>query len=338
MNKITRKTPFFLLLGVSILTAQVQAQPPVHFAIEKAGSTDFSSKQDIFSMLALGSVTAGFVTYLVDSYMVKEEFLVESAYPNAQKWYEDLGKKYPEAHLESKRFLQQSYIFSKKHISWSSSINAIYFPQDSLKDINYLYGKKLEGGTLTEQEDRLLAKYEFIILHEAGHIEQHHIFKRIGANVVMLASASYLYNFLRQRGWFGRNEGGGLLTCAAWLSVFAHAYSRFTEGQADDFACDYAGIEELQGGIDFFEDESIDPLARVQGKKVTPFIETDSVIGKGIQKTLLGYEWLKLKIKQCVARSLVLRWLYDAPLYSTHPRPLNRAHKLRKVLAQKKHK
>ena len=104
--------------------------------------------------------------YLSDtSSCIKEENKVAIKYPNAQKWYDAMHEKYPLAHFDQKQFLQTEY-------EQKAAFYNIYFSQDSLQQINIIYTKKLDNKTLTDDEQLILAQKEFLLLYQAGYIEE----------------------------------------------------------------------------------------------------------------------------------------------------------------------
>ncbi|MBP6869844.1 hypothetical protein KBC04_03115 [Candidatus Babeliales bacterium] len=104
------------------------------------------------------------INYRYDKYY-QEDSLVTNKYPYAQKWYNELSQKYPEAHLDQKQFIQAKY-------SQAPEFYNIYFLDASLQQIDQLYKKQLAQEKLTEIEDRIIKQNEFLILYQAGYIEQ----------------------------------------------------------------------------------------------------------------------------------------------------------------------
>ncbi len=101
--------------------------------------------------------------YVHDTYCKNAQ--VATKYENAQKWYEAIDQKYPEAHLHQKQFLQAEY-------TQEPSFYNIYYSHDSLKQIEKLYTKKLNNQTLTNDEQIILQQKEFLLLYQAGYIER----------------------------------------------------------------------------------------------------------------------------------------------------------------------
>ena len=127
----------------------------------------------VFNISLFTAVTmiSAAMNYTVTTFLVTEEFLVVTDYPTAQSWYDAMALKYPEALLDQKLFLQTMRGQDAKYMSWCSTFNQIYFPQESLEEIETAYQKKLDGEILTDEEILALGKQEFILLHESGHIE-----------------------------------------------------------------------------------------------------------------------------------------------------------------------
>lgn len=103
--------------------------------------------------------------------------IIQEKYPYAQAWYNDLIKKYPQIHFDRKRFLCGDYA-NGESIRWKSSFYQIYCPSDILENINMLYAKKIKGGVLTNNDLLYLHVQEFMILCQAGAIQQYHIMQR----------------------------------------------------------------------------------------------------------------------------------------------------------------
>lgn len=82
-------------------------------------------------------VVLGAICYAGDIYF-KETDKVGIKYPDAQKWYDAMHLKYPQAHFDQKQFLQTSY-------TQTPAFYNIYFSHDSLQQINTIYKKKLEN-------------------------------------------------------------------------------------------------------------------------------------------------------------------------------------------------
>jgi len=289
------------------------------------------------------AVLAGVVSYLgaavyeSTSILAREEYLVASKYPDAQKWYEALSKKYPDAHLEQKRFSQTMRGVRANAIAWCSAFDAIYFPQASLKEINRLYKKKMKNKELTQEELTILAKEEFILLHEAGHIEHNDMWKRlvsiIGIEAILsIGSQLYLKHI---------NPSGVQRTIVSHMDGFIpffvalFGYIRYQEAQADNFACQQGDIDALKGGITFFEDEDVDPLYGIENKKLSPFIETKSFIGGLMQRYANYGDGIGLALRKFIQRHSSTRWMYDYLHDFAHPGPSTRAQKIRNHIAEK---
>ncbi|MBV8660523.1 MAG: hypothetical protein JO129_00030, partial [Candidatus Dependentiae bacterium] len=126
----------------------------------------------------IGIAAALYVGY---NYLSREEFLVKNTHPHAQAWYNSLIKKYPDAHLDTRKFIQTpsgNFLSIPKFLSdfanqcsWISAYDHIYFSSDSLKEIDYLYKKFMQGYPLDKDEQLALARQEFILLYETGHIK-----------------------------------------------------------------------------------------------------------------------------------------------------------------------
>lgn len=273
--------------------------------------------------------------YISTTYLVQEKHLVETDFPHAQAWYNAMVLKYPQAHLEKKLFLQTMRHVNKKRISWCSTFNHIYFPQDSLKDIDRLYKNKTNGQILSEEEELLLSKEEFILLHEAGHIEHGDIAQRLGFAVAAFASlemlrAASLNSMLNQTHLTSKNDAKlssnlFLLEMLALFPFMVNMLSRSHEAHADEFAYEQADDHALVGGISFFESEELDPLINIETKTVSPFVPVDSSVGKVMQAWAKRDDENELAWMKTIKSIPVLRSIYQWWNASSHPYPATRA-------------
>lgn len=308
--------------------------------------------------------------YISNTYLVQEEHLVKTKYPHAQAWYDAMHKKYPNAHLNSKLFLQTMRGYSAKLMSWRSTINQIYFPQDALKDIDTLYKKHINDiDPLTEDENLFLSMQEFVLLHEAGHIEHNHITNGIVISICLFASVEALRAVYRMhhdrnnlRVFFNALEsqnnldsdtalvgklGYDFFLCGlVWIGTFTidaimpFIVSRPQELEADKFAYQNADMQALQGGIKFFENADIDPLFNINDKQLSPFIKTESTVGNIAQNITSCFEapffYIDKNFKQMIASTYVTRWIYDYNRKSSQPGPSVRAQILKDEVARRK--
>jgi len=274
------------------------------------------------------------ISYAVTTYLPTEEMLVKTDFPAAQAWYDAMTVKYPEANLNEKLFLQTIRKQNKKYISWCSTFNQIYFPQEALKEIEVSYQKILDGDILTDEETLALGKQEFILLHGAGHIEHNDITKRfmymIGAfGITEAARAIYKEKTKKQSTYLDY-----YLELIAF-SILTSIPTRFQESAADAFAYELADMNALNGGISFFENEEVDSLWNIENKELSPFIETDSIIGKLIQAYFRYIDQQELAEKKATKENFLLRWWYDYQHGPTHPGASVRAQSIRDEIARR---
>ena len=242
-----------------------------------------------------------------------------------------------------KLFLQTIRHVHKKHMSWCSTFNHIYFPQDSLKDIDRIYKNKIDGVQLSYEDQLLLSKEEFILLHEAGHIEHSDIWSRLGFLVVAFGSlealrAAGLQHILGKDHLTSRNdhEMNMNLAILQYLFLFpgvVNMLSRYHERNADEFSYSQADNEALVGGISFFEDEDMDPLLNIDKKTVSPFIATNNAFGKLMQRWARSDDQKEIDNLQLINSIPVFRSIYKWMHSTSHPYAADRAQAIKDKLA-----
>jgi len=299
------------------------------------------------------------------NYLIQEDYLVKNKYPHAQAWYEDLTLKYPEAHFESKAFLQTMYGISARFISWCSTSNQIYFPEASLKEIDSLYRRTVAGETLTDKEKLTLCKEEFILLHEAGHIEKDDLVKRFISMVGLTLGLNGLYllstEMTQSNGIVNTIDFNDLNSSdsqAAIQTAGIHFLNKFNavnriytialiqiirnqESAADKFAYSQADIDALYGGVSFFESKEMDPLFDIENSKRSPFVETNSTIGTMAQYYHGFFDEITFTIGKNIGlmwkSTDTTRWIYDYLRGSTHPGASVRAQNIKNEIYRRKH-
>ncbi|MDP3787702.1 MAG: M48 family metalloprotease [Candidatus Chromulinivorax sp.] len=286
--------------------------------------------------------------YIVSNYLVQEEHLVKTDYPYAQLWYDELARKYPDAHLESKLFLQTMRGVPKKSVSWCSSFRHIYFPQDDLQSINYSYARKfLALDDYDEIDDLILAEQEFILLHEAGHIEHNDAAKRCMVFARMAVAAQIMEYGLQiyfqdpmsvypsladlEQAVAKRDFISNCNWSAKVMAIMVGCIylSRTQECAADDFACEIADDQALKGGISFFESyKEADPLIDIEDATVSPFIPVDDAWGQKIQNYFAARDEQELQDMQEIKKNPDARWIFDFLTVMTHPGSSTRVQKI----------
>ena len=285
----------------------------------------------------------GCSAYITMNYLIQEEHLVAAKYPYAQAWYDAMAEKYPQAHLDQKKFLQTMRKISPKAINWCSGFNHIYFPQDSLKDINTFFKKQSEGIELTDEEKLTLSREEFILLHEAGHIEHNDIINRFGTMIGAIIGLNglklcALYGLSQDEKYSNQlvayNEIFNTANLYIWIIGMIYL-SRSNEFAADEFAYTCGDEDSLKGGISFFTSEEIDPLFNIENKEISPFIPVDSTIGSLMQKWAKYNDEQEIVQKRFIASLSGLRWIYDFMNGATHPGPSVRVKNIEKELERR---
>lgn len=136
-------------------------------------SLEQTDKLQLTTLLTTCVLGVQTISYLNDKYP-QENTLVVNLHPHAQKWYDEMLQKYPQAHLDQKKFIQAKY-------SQSPAFYNIYFTYESLHQIDQLYKKQLAHETLTDIEQRVMKQNEFLLLYQAGYIEYNYNFKKNAA-------------------------------------------------------------------------------------------------------------------------------------------------------------
>lgn len=136
----------------------------------------------ITSIAAVGFIGAIIHQYWITSPWQSDLLEMKERYPYVQNWYNYLIEKYPKVHFNTKQLLCLKSS-PNEYQSWKYSFNQIYCSLDLLTKINNLYHEKVKGKKLTDEDLFFLNVQEFMILCQAGAIEQNHMIQR------------YLYSF-----------------------------------------------------------------------------------------------------------------------------------------------
>lgn len=287
------------------------------------------------------SIISAAAIYCIYTYLVQEDAFVAHDYPQAQAWYNSMALKYPQAHLEKKKFLQNLSLFPKSLTSWCATFNEIYFPQDALKDINYLYQKNLDGTKLTDQENLFMNMQEFLLLHEAGHVEHNDLINRaiglIGTTIILESAALLYKEVYKINSETSIQQIIGSVTFASWLMSIT--LSRYQECNADKFACENGSLQALQGGKSFFENRKVDWLYDLQNYTLSPYIKTDSLVGNLTQSIAncirVPLFSIDKGIRSLFASTDATYYLYHFILAYTHPSPAYRAQTIQDEIARR---
>ena len=335
------RTKSFLLLFLSLNIAQTSMQGAI---LSGAGA-----------LFTVGSAATNAWNYASTTYLVQEKHLVKTDFPYAQAWYDNLVLKYPTAHLDQKLFLQTWRNVDSKYIQHLSWFKNIYFPQDSLETINTLYKKVVDEQQLTQEEQLSLGKEEFLLLHEAAHIEHQDVAARCYAMTGIFAgltgvaqlhtscgSEDTVISFLEKSfnipkvGATVMHHYGMVVIGAIMYAMTFNTFAQTHEVAADKFACDLADMNALQGGIMFFEDKKIDPLADIENETISPFIPVESSsIGAEIQSWIEAQDEQNLINLKNTKLNPVARTMFDAQRDPIHPSASLRAQLIRDEIARR---
>lgn len=311
--------------------------------------------------------------YIGYNYLIRQGYLVENKFPIAHAWYQALTLKYPDAHFDTKQFVQIPQ-FSllpdllaswARTCSWTSNHDHIYFSENALQEITYLYKKVIDGYILDENEQLALARQEFILLHEAGHIE-HNDAKDIIITIIGLLAitqgSEYVYDTIIEpvktqiddiempqqikdkegimQSYLGTYIPNSVKSVqgATFMAGLVNML-RYQESRADKFACSLADDATLQGAITLFEDEHMDLLYDLENKKMTPYMKTNSTVGTMIQTVAGPFELIASLIVQqtfLIVKAIPeLRWTFDFVLDPIHQGPSVRAQLIKDELARR---
>lgn len=302
--------------------------------------------------------------YVGYNYLIREDFLVENKFPHVQTWYNAMKKKYPAAHFDTKMLVQTPKLslvpdtlaaWAKK-CCWFTSFDNIYFKENDLKEISYIYKKVIDGYPLDNFEQLALARHEFILLHEAGHIEHNDSTEVLISIIGLLAltqGIDIVYTTVIDPGsaykktpkdksyLFGQFEVPGVLFTLKGATFMAGllAILRQQETHADEFARKLADNQTLKDALSLFEDEEVDPLFELETRTMKSYIKTKSTVGSTIQTVANPIEFSALLLIQqilLVVKSIPpARWLYDFKKDMTHEGPSIRAQKIKDELTRR---
>ncbi len=283
--------------------------------------------------------------YMKTHYLLQKKHLVVTDYPYAQAWYDAMGIKYPKAHLDQKLFLQATRHINKNKITWSSIFNHIYFSQKSLQDINRVYKNVIDGIELSREDQLLLGKEEFFLLHEAGHIENGDMFSHLISIIGIFATLELLraYHMSINLKWDHLESKDSqvdamnsfIIEFFIFFPIILKLLTPNYEKNADKFS--YTQIDEngLHGGISFFENEDIDPLFNIENKTVSPFLPVNNSIGKLMQLSAYFDDYCQLTQLQIIKDIPIFHSFYKWMHTSSHPYPSDRAQAIKDELAKR---
>ena len=178
---------------------------------------------------------------------------IQDQYPYAAQWYDDLSIKYPAAHFDQKQFLGNcSY-------GWSAINNSILIDSNEAQRINSVYERKYKGNNFSRNHQKYMASNEWIILHEAGHIEHEDWIKGLIIPRVIGFGLESLYQMYHSK--FDINPVDRSLSVKIGISgsmflthlILYQIHSRYLEVQADEFANQHADDNALIGARDYLK-------------------------------------------------------------------------------------
>jgi len=272
---------FFSLTLPNLIQGSENFTNPVTEKIN-ASLLDHNNLETLRKLYSLQALIAGsMISYQIFKHPSISPYInsldVKTVYPFAQQWYDDMTVKYPIAHLDTK-----SFKIAPVNHSFESSINEILFPVACLKDINVIYEKYLNQETLEEFETLFLYRIEFLLLHEAAHIEHNDLIKRLISPIVMYLGAETIITFIGSSfhvdniDWIRTKIENqdlssststtaylvatglylsyvGKVTTNLFSELFNAPYIRNQEEAADDFALQHGDTNSLKGALQFFQ-------------------------------------------------------------------------------------
>ncbi|AXK61128.1 hypothetical protein [Candidatus Chromulinivorax destructor] len=280
-----KKSIFLMLLLLNINYTITHTSFEINFdqnynnQFEKYVSFEQSNQLQSIQLLSAIIISISAMYYIDDAYSTKKNRLVTAIYPYAQAWYDEMSIKYPEAHFDQKKFLPADY-------AQSPSFYNIYFSDSSLININNLYKKKLENQNLTDNEQLFMVQNEFLLLYQAGYIEQNCAFNyRIAALTFFIATSSLMIpflrcfhpqsdidnihkhkslNFIELQNEILQFQSNYYILCLAQLIFTFPAYQCIIKHYVNiayNFACTHCDKDCLDAAILLFENNKINPQA-----------------------------------------------------------------------------
>lgn len=195
-----------------------------------------------------------------------KDHLVETNYPYAKLWYDNLAKKHPEASFEKSKFLLHTQTLNGSGAS--AGMHKICLNQNDVSNLNTSYEKK---SSCTAYEEEKMSELEWILLHEACHIKNNDCINNQALALGAAAGSEALYQLHKKKTpviptptakWPSQLYSAtkripkriGVFTGMATLAaVPAHSYMSRAERKADDFAIQHADMNALRAGANFFK-------------------------------------------------------------------------------------
>jgi hypothetical protein len=173
-----------------------------------------------------------------------QHVLVSQKYPGAQKWFNYMAQKYPQAKLARVLF----YVGD----NYESEPGSIYFPDSCLAQMNQVFA----SGACSELSLDQFKQEEYLLLHEAAHVNNWDSEKGVVAALTVVFGVLILNAKVLSKVAAKKSVGlKDILTSTlgtAGLTCLWYAYAQHQEKNADNFANQQADKKSLQAGATFF--------------------------------------------------------------------------------------
>lgn len=270
-----KQSKFLCIIGFSMLLIEPCIQSydnnaPSHKDIGwNATLASISLRQWAVINTSAFAATSLYFLWVFSKASVHDAKFIAEAYPYARAWYDDLDCKYPEAHLHEKQFLQGALV-SDKHMRWNYFYNQVYCHKAVLEAIDGICRKKEKSYLLSQDEVLFLAIQEFLVLLQAGHIENNHVVTTRAYSVGTIMALEALKIWYKEYALSELNRdfvgvsGQEKKMSSAWeqnvlgLELFAllllqDPLRRHQYFDSYDFACQQADIDILEKMVLFYE-------------------------------------------------------------------------------------
>ncbi|MGZ6254816.1 MAG: hypothetical protein ACXWL5_02430 [Candidatus Chromulinivorax sp.] len=293
------------------------------------------------------AIIAGGALYIGYNYLVREDMLVENTHPHAFAWFKEIQKKYNNKELNQVVFLQKpkkspiyDYLESSvKACNWSNSYkNRIFFSKDSLKEINFIYKNILLGNIVEDKDLLTLARYEYVLLYEAGYAQNHFMQDLLGSILALSAATITIDNISKKynnsQTLIGTEDALKNITKNGIQLPKANDETKFALGllglpselpatiatpmgagilgaigatlqyeaaKADAFALKHADTKTLKAALKLFKNSDADPLYDIENVTLKPFVPVEGLFGNAIQNIAGSAEaFVGFLVQQCL--------------------------------------
>ena len=184
-----------------------------------------------------------------------EDVFVSQRYLGAQRWFDYIVKKYPQAKLESVDFCISD--------NYQAGTNVIYFPEFRLQRMNEVFGS-VDFASFTDVMLAEFAEDEYLLLHEAKHVMSddykngNRLLHTMGYTLAALCLTVGANKCCEESLLDGHKQSLEKIYNYAFVGIGAVAlcscpiicwYARFQERRADAFANQTADQKALRAGI-----------------------------------------------------------------------------------------